>query len=105
MRARNTPIHRWMGHDDMITALQFDGFKLVTAGMDSVVKVQQDNTAQRCLTMPFVIKVWDVRATKALYTIQANEGGVRCLQFCGGDLVVGGSDGIVSIYRHAITEK
>lgn len=96
----HTPVQRWMGHNDMITSLQFDGFKLVTGGMDCMVKVLISYLIIIHCFFSDMFQVWDVRTSRLLYSIASNEGGVRCLQFCGSDLVLGGGDSLVMILRY-----
>ncbi|XP_052276224.1 uncharacterized protein LOC127875293 isoform X5 [Dreissena polymorpha] len=68
------------GHMSGITCVQFDKRRLVSAGLDRV------------------IRMWDIRSGRSLHKFLGHKGGVRCLQFYGNELATGSWDTTIMIW-------
>ncbi|XP_045168387.2 uncharacterized protein LOC123531449 isoform X2 [Mercenaria mercenaria] len=68
------------GHMSGITCVQFDQRRLISAGLDRV------------------IRMWDIRSGRSLHKFFGHKGGIRCLQFIGNELATGSWDTTVMIW-------
>ncbi|XP_060554051.1 uncharacterized protein LOC132715090 isoform X6 [Ruditapes philippinarum] len=68
------------GHMSGITCIQFDQRRLISAGLDRV------------------IRMWDIRSGRSLHKFFGHKGGIRCLNFVGNELATGSWDTTVMIW-------
>ncbi|XP_052767636.1 uncharacterized protein LOC128208212 isoform X2 [Mya arenaria] len=68
------------GHMSGITCVQYDRRRLISAGLDRV------------------IRMWDIRSGRSLHKFLGHKGGVRCLRFYGNELATGSWDTTIMIW-------
>ncbi|GFS14579.1 F-box/WD repeat-containing protein 7 [Elysia marginata] len=73
-------MRRLQGHINCIHCLQFDRRRLVTCGLDRVVRL------------------WDVRSGRALHKFYGHKGGIRCVQFDNDIMATGSWDCLIMIW-------
>lgn len=115
------PITFLKGHDDhVVTCLQFDGVRIVSASDDNTLKVWSAETGKLIRTLvghtggvwssqlsgnivvsgstDRTLRVWNADSGECIHVLQGHTSTVRCLSMYGNDVVSGSRDGTLRVW-------